>query len=66
LRRRKLTRARVLAESGDDPHRHASARARKNYGGTSPITRASGKRKAVTAWYVHNDRLIGALRRLAS
>ncbi len=37
--------ARVLAESGDDPHRYASAKARKNYGGTSPITRAraSGK-----------------------
>jgi transposase len=38
--------ARVLAEFGDDPHRYASAKARKNYAGTSPITRASGKRKA--------------------
>ena len=31
---------RVLAEFGDDPHRYASAKARKNYAGTSPITRA--------------------------
>jgi transposase len=54
--------ARVLAELGDDPHRYASARARKNYAGTSPITRASGKRKTVAARYVHNDRLIDALR----
>jgi len=36
--------ARVLGEFGDDPHRYASAKARKNYGSTSPITRASGLR----------------------
>jgi transposase len=53
--------ARVLAEFGDDPKRYASAKARKNYAGTSPITRASGKKKAVLARYVHNDRLIDAL-----
>ena len=53
--------ARVLAESGDDPGRYASAKARKNYAGTSPITRASGKKKVVLARYVHNDRLIDAL-----
>jgi hypothetical protein len=53
--------ARVLAEFGDDPHRHASAKARKNYAGTSPITRACGKKKVVTARYVRNDRLIDAL-----
>jgi transposase len=53
--------ARVLAESGDDPARYASAKARKNYAGTSPITRAPGKKKTVTARYVHNDRLIDAL-----
>jgi transposase len=53
--------ARVLAELGDDPGRYASAKARKNYAGTSPITRASGKKKAVLARYVHNDRLIDAL-----
>ncbi|HLI42377.1 MAG TPA: transposase [Streptosporangiaceae bacterium] len=53
--------ARVLAEFGDDPHRYVSAKARKNYGGTSPITRASGKKKVVAARFVHNDRLIDAL-----
>jgi transposase len=53
--------ARVLAESGDDPSRYASAKARKNYAGTSPITRASGKKKTVAARYVRNDRLIDAL-----
>ncbi|MFJ2866019.1 transposase [Kitasatospora sp. NPDC087314] len=52
---------RVLAEFGDDPHRYASAKARKNYAGTSPITRASGRKKVVTARYVRNDRLIDAL-----
>lgn len=53
--------ARVLAEFGDDPTRYTSAKARKNYAGTSPITRASGKKKTVTARYAHNDRLIDAL-----
>lgn len=53
--------ARVLAEFGDDPTRYASAKARKNYAGTSPITRASGKKKTVLARYVHNDRLRDAL-----
>ena len=32
----------------------------RNYAGTSPITRASGKKKTVTARHVHNDRLIDA------
>jgi transposase len=49
--------ARVLAEFGDDPHRYASAKARKNYAATSPITRQSGKKKFVQARHVHNDRL---------
>jgi transposase len=53
--------ARVLAEFGDDPHRYASSKARKNYAATSPITRQSGKRKTVMARYVHNDRLRDAL-----
>jgi transposase len=53
--------ARVLAEFGDDKQRYADARSRKNYAGTSPITRQSGKRKAVLARWVHNDRLIDAL-----
>jgi len=53
--------ARVLAEFGDAHDRYASAKARKNYAGTSPITRASGKKKVVAARFVHNDRLIDAL-----
>ena len=53
--------ARVLGEFGDDPHRYAGAKSRKNYGGTSPITRASGKKKVVAARFVHNDRLVDAL-----
>jgi transposase len=53
--------ARVLAEFGDDPIRYASAKARKNYAGTSPITRQSGKKKTVLARYIHNDRLVDAL-----
>jgi transposase len=53
--------ARVLAEFGDDCARYLTAKARKNYAGTSPITRASGKKKVVAARFVHNDRLIDAL-----
>ncbi|WP_210717583.1 IS110 family transposase, partial [Amycolatopsis acididurans] len=53
--------ARVLAEFGDDPHRYTTAKARKNYAGTSPITRASGKKKVALARFIHNDRLIDAL-----
>jgi transposase len=53
--------ARVLGEFGDDPGRYASAKARKNYAGTSPLTRASGRKKTVTARYVHNDWLRDAL-----
>ena len=41
--------ARVLAEFGDDRYRYTSAKARKNYAATSPITRQSGKRKTVIA-----------------
>ena len=41
--------ARVLAEFGDDPQRYVSARARKAYAGTAPITRASGLRQVVLA-----------------
>jgi transposase len=53
--------ARVLAEFGDDPHRYRDGKARRNYAATSPVTRASGKRKVVAARFVHNDRLVGAL-----
>ncbi len=53
--------ARVLAEFGDDPDRYTDAKSRRNYAGTSPITRASGKKKVVLARFVHNDRLIDTL-----
>jgi Transposase/Transposase IS116/IS110/IS902 family len=57
--------ARVLAEFGDDPTRYAGARSRKNYASTSPITRASGKKKVVLARYARNDRLANALHQQA-
>jgi transposase len=53
--------ARVLAEFGDDPLRYADAKARKNYSGMSPITRASGTRRVVLARYARNQRLADAL-----
>ena len=53
--------ARVRAEFGDADGRYASARARKNYAGSSPITRASGRSKFVLARFVRNDRLADAL-----
>jgi hypothetical protein len=57
--------ARVLAEFGDDPDRYADARARKNYSGMSPITRASGTKRVVLARYARNRRLGDALLRQA-
>jgi hypothetical protein len=57
--------ARVLAEFGDDPHRYTDARARKNYAGTSPITRASGKKRVVLARYARNRRLGDAVHQWA-
>ena len=53
--------ARVLGEFGDDPQRYADGKARRNYAGTSPLTRASGKKKVVAARFIHNDRLVDAL-----
>jgi transposase len=53
--------ARALAEFGDAPGRYTSAKARKNYAATSPITRASGRKKVVASRFVHNDRLVDAL-----
>jgi transposase len=40
---------RVLGEFGDDPHRYATAKGRKAFAGTAPITRASGLRTTVVA-----------------
>ena len=53
--------ARVLGEFGDEPNRYASAKSRKNYAGTSPITRASGTKKTVLARHVRNRRLGDAI-----
>jgi transposase len=49
--------ARILAEIGDDRTRFADARGLKAYAGSSPITRASGKKSAITRRWVKNDRL---------
>ena len=57
--------ARVLGEFGDDPERYAGARARKNYAGSAPITRASGKKRAVLARFVRNHLLADALHQQA-
>jgi transposase len=53
--------ARVLAEFGDDPDRYTDTRARKNYSGMSPITKASGTKRVVLARYARNRRLGDAL-----
>jgi transposase len=53
--------ARVLAEFGDAPSRYADPKARKNYSGMSPITRASGTKRVVLARYARNRRLADAL-----
>jgi transposase len=53
--------ARVLAEFGDDPHRYADAKGRKNYSGMAPITRASGLKRLVLARPARNRRLANAL-----
>ncbi|CCM65983.1 transposase [Candidatus Microthrix parvicella RN1] len=53
--------ARVLAEFGDDPDRYDTAKSRRNYAGTSPLTIASGKKHAVLARHVRNRRLYDAI-----
>ncbi len=53
--------ARVLAEFGDDPVRYVDPKARKNYAGTSPITKASGRSKVALARFARNRRLADAL-----
>ncbi len=57
--------ARELGEFGDDPHRYASAKVRKNYAATSPVTRQSGRKKIVLARFIRNDRLADAVHRQA-
>ncbi len=56
-----VTGARVLGEFGDDPTRYDSAKARRNYAGTSPLTIASGARSIVRARHIRNRRLADAL-----
>jgi transposase len=53
--------ARVLGEFGDEPNRYATPKCRKNYAGTSPITRASGTKTTVLARHVRNQRLADAI-----
>jgi hypothetical protein len=53
--------ARALGEFGDDPNRYANPKSRKNYAGTSPLTIASGKKRAVLARHIRNRRLYDAI-----
>lgn len=53
--------ARVLGEFGDDPNRYADVKSRRNYAGTSPLTRASGTKRVVLARYVRNRRLYNTI-----
>lgn len=57
--------ARVLGEFGDDPNRYADSKARRNYAGTSPLTKTSGKRRLVLARFVRNRHLADATYRWA-
>jgi transposase len=50
--------ARVLGEFGDAPHRYATAKGRKAFAGTAPVTRSSGfarwwspGRRATSGWW---------------
>jgi transposase len=52
---------RVLGEFGDAPDRFTNAKARKNYAGTSPLTIASGRKRAVLARHIRNRRLYDAI-----
>lgn len=56
---------RVLGEFGDDPNRFADANARRNYAGTSPITRASGRQRSIHARFIRNLRLADAIEQWA-
>ena len=49
------------SEFGDDPTRYVDPKARKNYSGMAPITRASGTKRVVLARYARNRRLADAL-----
>ena len=55
-----LTGARMLAETGDDRSRFADAKGLNAYAGAAPITRASGKTRAVLHRRVKDQRLAAA------
>jgi Transposase/Transposase IS116/IS110/IS902 family len=57
--------ARVLGEFGDAPNRYANAQSRRNYAGTSPVTKTSGTSRVVLARYARNSRLVDALEMVA-
>jgi transposase len=56
---------RVLGEFGDDQTRFPTAKSRKNYAGSAPITKASGRSLVVLARHARNRRLADALEQWA-
>jgi transposase len=56
----KVLGARVLGEFGDDRTRYENAKARKNYAGNSPITKASGSKTVILKRFACNHRLADA------
>jgi transposase len=52
----------ALGEFGDDPDRYDHPKARKNYAGNSPITKASGTKKVVLKRFARNTRLANICR----
>src|SRR5215208_1007566 len=53
---------RMLSEFGDDPTRFTDAASRRRYAGTAPITKASGKGRAVLMRRVRDTRLFDTCR----
>jgi len=53
---------RILSEFGDDAARFTDAASRRDYAGTAPITKASGKGRAVLMRRVRNTRLFDTCR----
>ena len=47
----------MSSEFGDDRTRFSDPKSRKNYAGTSPVTKASGHSKVVLARFARNKRL---------
>ena len=53
---------RMLSEFGDDPTRFTNAASRRDYAGTTPITKASGKGRVVLMRRIRNTRLFDTCR----